>query len=67
MNSFQTSSYCECQVRFKLHQQNVSDGLARCADLAQQWTPLHRSIHDASFLLMSLLRKRQITRLQGVF
>ena len=35
MNSFQTSSCCVFQVRYyKLHKQNVSDGLAHCADLA---------------------------------
>ena len=33
MNSFQTSSSCVFQVRYKLHQQNVSDGLAQKADL----------------------------------
>ena len=35
MNSFQTSSCCVFQVRYyKLHKQNVSDGLAHCANLA---------------------------------
>ena len=38
MNSFQTyTSCCVFQGRYKLHQRNVSDGIAHCADLKSTW------------------------------
>ena len=38
MNSLQTyKSCCVFQVRYKLHQQNVSDGLAHCVALKSTW------------------------------
>ena len=50
MNSFQTcTSCCVFQICYKLHQQNVRDGIAHCADLKSTWqrpwlkseSPLH--------------------------
>ena len=59
MNSFHTSSCCVFQVRYyKLHKQNVSDGLAHCADLKSTWRrPWLKREFAALALLNIALRK----------
>ena len=59
MDSFETSCCCVFQVGYcKLHQQNVSNGLAHCADLKSTWRRPWLKRESTALSLMNIaLRK----------